>query len=322
VTYLAKASEHSRFVLDRRGKKNAVDPLRAYGAFVEEEADGSGGFATIATLLLTNRECPWKCVFCDLWKNTLDTDVPRAAIETQIRRALADLPPARWIKLYNAGSFFDPRAIPSGEVPAVAQLLAPFERVIVESHPAFVDERVLRLRDRIPGRLEVAIGLEVANAAVLARLNKGMTLADFARAAEYLRRERIDLRAFVMVQPPFVAPEEAVERARRSLEFAQECGARVCTLLPTRGGNGALEALAEQGHFAPPSLATFEAAFERGLPDARSLVFADLWDLERFAECSECFPARRDRLARMNRTQKIEPPVVCAACAACAGAAG
>ena len=117
---------------------------------------------------------------CDLWVNTLDETVPRGAIATQIRAALAGLPPARQIKLYNAGSFFDPAAIPPDDDEEIAEAVRGFERVIVESHPAFLAgayrERCLRFRDLIPGQLEVAIGLETAHPDVLARLNKKMTL--------------------------------------------------------------------------------------------------------------------------------------------------
>jgi len=66
----------------------------------------------VATIFLTNRECPWRCVMCDLWKNTLIDSVPLGAIPSQIDYALARLPAARQIKLYNSGSFFDTQAIP------------------------------------------------------------------------------------------------------------------------------------------------------------------------------------------------------------------
>ena len=72
---------------------------------------------------------------CDLWVNTLDAAVPRGAIARQIRDALATLPPARQIKLYNAGSFFDPQAIPVDDYEEIAAAVAGFDRVIVESHP-------------------------------------------------------------------------------------------------------------------------------------------------------------------------------------------
>jgi radical SAM enzyme (TIGR01210 family) len=319
VSFPGASAGRTEFVLERRGPKNALTPDRAYGAFVEEEPDGQGGRVEVATILLTNRECPWRCVFCDLWKNTLDTTVPLGAIDEQIRVALSDLPRARWIKLYNAGSFFDPLAIPAADFPVIAARLSSFERVIVESHPRLVGASALRLRDLLRGKLEVAMGLEVANASILARLHKGMTLAEFARAAEFLRRAEIDVRAFVLVQPPFVRPEDAEESAEHSLDFAQECGAQVCALLPTRSGNGALEALAADGQFTPPRLRTLENVLEGGLRRRRSRVLADLWDLERFSGCAACFPARKERLARMNLSQKIEPRAGCAACGDLAG---
>ena len=78
----------------------------------EEERDSLGALVPTAVIFLTNRECPFRCVMCDLWVNTLDEAVPSGAIAGQIRAALATLPGARQIKLYNAGSFFDPGAIP------------------------------------------------------------------------------------------------------------------------------------------------------------------------------------------------------------------
>ena len=313
VGYPESASARTEFVLSKRGRKNALDPRRAYGAFVEEEPDGDGGTVRVATVLLTNRECPWHCVFCDLWRNTLDAIVPSGAIRAQIETALEGLPPAQWIKLYNAGSFFDPRAIPPGDLPSIAESVRAFERVIVESHPKLVGDEVLRFRDLLSGRLEVAMGLETADAVVLERLNKGMTLEDFVHASWFLAREEIDLRAFVLVQPPFVEPEGAVDEAVLAVEFAERAGAAVVSLLPTRGGNGSLEALAGEGRFAPPSLSTLEETFDRSLHEG-TRVLADTWDLEAFSGCPACFPARRDRIVRMNLAQRAEPRVVCTSC--------
>ena len=51
------------------------------------------------------------------------------------------------------------------------------------------------------------------------------------------------------------------------------------SLIPTRAGNGAMEELARQGHFAPPSLDALEAAMEYGLALRTGRVFLDLWDI-------------------------------------------
>lgn len=342
MTYPDSVSLRNRFTLEHRGPKHVIAQDRGYGAFVEREVDGLRGTVSVATILLTNRECPWKCVFCDLWKNTLDERLPAGVIVEQIRSALRSLPEAQWIKLYNAGSFLDPHAIPQGDILAIVHLLAPFARVIVESHPALIDgkmgSRAIQLRDSIrqcgaesstevlksqgpprsinvPPSLEVAMGLETVHPFALERLNKGMTLDDFARAAEVLRTSDIDLRAFVLVQPPFIPPQESVHWALRSLDFARDQGARLVAFIPTRGGNGAMEALAASGDFTPPTLATLEEVLDRALESASShgspLVVADLWDLERFSDCPRCFPARAARLRRMNLSQKVEARVLC-----------
>ena len=310
-------SLHDDFVLRHRSAKPRLDPQRAYASMWEEERDSLGALAPTAVVFLTNRECPFRCVMCDLWVNTLDETVPCGAIAAQIRSALADLPPARQIKLYNAGSFFDPAAIPPEDDEEIAQAVTGFERVIVESHPAFLSaayrERCLRCRDLIPGQLEVAVGLETAHPSVLARLNKKMTLDAFRRAADFLEGHGISLRVFILLSPPFMPADQAVEWACRSLDLAAECGAEVATVIPTRGGNGAMEMIGDL--FTPPRLPALEDTIEYGLAIGGIRVFADLWNVERFFDCS-CSQDRAVRLAAMNREQRPPPPVVCTHCSA------
>jgi archaeosine synthase beta-subunit len=301
------------WVLEHRGPKRVLDPARAYASGWEEEADGQGGVASTAVVFITNRECPFRCVMCDLWMNTLDEAVAPGVIPRQITTALRSLPAARWVKLYNAGSAFDPRAIPTEDDAAIASAVAGHERVIVESHPAFLSgahaSRCLAFRDALAGTLEVAVGLETAHPGVLARLNKRMTLASFCRAADFLAEENISLRVFILLNPPFMPTEEGLEWACRSLDVAAAAGARVCTVIPTRAGNGALEAV--DPPFVPPRLQTLEAAVEYGLSLRGPVVQADLWEAQRFVRCS-CDPARIARLASMNRLQRVpESSVAC-----------
>ena len=303
------------WVLERRGPKANLDPRRASGLHVEEELDANGVLSPTAVILLTNRECPFRCVFCDLWRNTLDDTVPPGAIATQIRDALRQLPPVRQVKLYNAGSFFDPGAIPPEDDDAIAELVSDFDRVIVEAHPAFLTgpyaARCLRFRGRLT-RLEVAIGLETAHPQSLARLNKRMTIDSFRRAAAFLTDHDIDLRTFVLLNPPFLKGEEAIEWACRSIEVAAECGATACSVIPTRTGNGAIEDLGDD--YERPRLPAVERVIEYGLSLGRLRVFADLWDIERFFDC-ECSPARHARLQQINRVQTLPPPLSCERCA-------
>jgi radical SAM enzyme (TIGR01210 family) len=332
-----------------------VDARKPFAFMLEEERTEAGEIAQVATIFLTNRECPWRCLMCDLWKNTLTETVPIGAIPAQIDYALGQLcgragesaaefpiadrqslatgisrkltsrPTAvRQVKLYNSGSFFDPRAIPVEDYPAIARRVRPFDRIIVECHPALVGQRCLEFRDWLlaggdktdtPGRkLEVAMGLETAQPDILAKLNKRMTLDDFERAAGFLRAHGLALRVFILVKPPFQDEAAALEWAAKSAHYAFACGATAVSLIPTRPGNGALERLIETGEFRPPRLATLERAMERVLSLHRGRVFADIWDLDRFSSCSACIEARRQRLQAINLSQQIQPSVECPVC--------
>ena len=87
------------------------------------------------------------------------------------------------------------------------------------------------------------MGLETVHPQILEQLNKRMTTDQFAAAAALLREHDIDLRVFILVKPPFMREEEALDWAERSLDFAFDCGATAATLIPTRAGNGAMEEL-------------------------------------------------------------------------------
>ena len=267
------------------------------------------------TVLLTNKECPWRCLMCDLWKNTLTETVPPGAIPQQIGFALARFgSQPEQIKLYNSGSFFDPAAIPFADYPDIAQKISFAKHVVVESHPRLIGEKAVRLRDLLSGSLEVAMGLETIHPQVLPRLNKKFDLDHFCRAAEFLRKEGIAMRAFVLVKPPFLDDKEGIEWAVKSAAFAFDCGATVVSLIPTRGGNGAMERLQDVGDFAPPRLATLERALELALNLRAGRVFADTWDLGAFSNCSACLAKRQQRLHAMNLSQTILPRIDCRTC--------
>jgi radical SAM enzyme (TIGR01210 family) len=315
LKYPTDPANQTEWILAQRPQRTELDPEKPYAFFVEEECSSTGEVVPIATIFLTNRECPWHCVMCDLWKNTLAHTVAPGSIPRQIAYALERLPPARQVKLYNSGSFFDVQAIPPEDYAAIASLVEHFERTIVECHPSLVGPRCFGFRDLLPHTLEVAMGLETVHPEVLSLLNKRMTLDLFATAAASLRSRKIDLRVFILVQPPFMKPDESLYWAQRSLEFAFDCGASAASLIPTRGGNGAMESLAHAGDFVPPRLATLEAAVAYGIRLQRGRVFSDLWDLRRAApSCVGCYAARIARLAAMNLQQQVLGAIECAQC--------
>jgi radical SAM enzyme (TIGR01210 family) len=316
--YPDSAAQRDRWIVERRGPREHVDADKPYAFHVEEERFASGELGPVATVFLSNRECPWRCAMCDLWRNTLPDTVPPGAIPRQIDYALSQLPAARQIKLYNSGSFFDPRAIPPEDYPAIATRVSRFERVIVESHPALIGENCFKFQQLIQGTLEVAMGLETANPTVLDKLNKRMTLEQYATAADRLRTRSIALRSFILVQPPFMPPDESLHWTCRSIDFALNCGATAVTLIPTRGGHGAMDELATYGQYVPANLSIVEDALDYGINLGGARVFADLWDISRVQCPSCCCDARVRRLRSMNASQTSSPRVRCDRCEASA----
>ena len=295
-----------------RPEKTTLDPFRPYAFLHEEEPDASGKMQKVNTVFLTNRECPFKCVMCDLWKNTLDEPTPAGAVPEQIEFALGQLPDADVVKLYNSGNFFDGKAIPRDDYSRIAGLLQEVDRVIVENHPKLIGEFIPAFRDMLSGELEIAMGLETIHPDVLPKLNKQITTRDYRIASDFLKKEGIGIRSFILLNPPFLTdPRENIEWCLKSVQFAFETGSDVVSIIPVRDGNGVMEELKKSGQYVPPTLRALEEAFERSLSLKSGRVFCDLWDLQKFSDCDECFEERKERLNRMNRIQSIVAPVIC-----------
>ena len=284
----------------------------------EERACGNGAIERALTVFLAGTECPFTCSFCDLWRFTLDGPTPAGALPFQLERVLDEIPPPLpdRLKLYNASNFFDRRAVPTEDLPRLAKLAEPFAGVTVESHASTIGPMTVEFAELLSGKLEVAVGLETIHPVAIANLNKRLELDRFDRAAEFLAEHGFDLRVFVLLGAPFIAPAEAIEWTVRTVEYAAARGAERIAVIPVRGGNGEMERLQALGHFVPPALTELERALERCLAvEGGSVVTADLWDVERLPACEACRAARVARLARVNLTGIAEPSVRCPQCA-------
>lgn len=300
-----------RLIISKRGSKNRVDPEVPYAFLVEKERTATGKIVDTAVIFLTGTECPFRCLMCDLWKNTIDEPVKSGSIPRQIEYALQRLPHANQVKLYNSGSFFDRRAIPPDDYTAIAGLVNDFETVIVESHPAFIGKSCAEFGRMIKGRFEVAIGLETVHPELIKKLNKKMSLSLFSEKVSFLNKNGISTRAFILLRPPFLDEEEGIHWAKKSIDFAFGSGVECSTVIPVRAGNGTMDELIKSGHFTPPSIYSLEEVLEYGIKLNSGRVFADTWDLQMFSECDICLEKRTERIIGMNMRQEIIPGINC-----------
>ncbi len=302
------SSLNRKQILALRGPKRTSHADRPIAFWEERESRGDGSIASVSTILLAGAECRFACSMCDLWKDALNGKTPPGALVQQIDLAFSQVSVSDWVKLYNGSNFFDTTAVPAEDLVPIAQRCSLFERVIVENHPRLLRPSILSFRDRLRGRLEIAMGLETIKPGGLALLRKEATLDDYEAASEWLLNAGIDIRAFVMLQPPDTSPEEGVDWAVRSAIFAGDKGARHVSIIPARLGNGAMEWFADQGRFCPPSAMQLEKTLEQLLAKSRPFVATvDLWDWNHLqGHCSLCCEPRRLRLESMNLSQRVE----------------
>ena len=347
---------------DIRGVRPAK-PLRRAGesmGFVREnEPDGQGGVVATRTYFLVGSECRYSCSMCDLWKYTLKESVtPLGSLVAQIddleqqcasiQQKEYELPLVRgneWLKLYNAANFFDERNVASLERQWIAERCARYSRVIVENHAALfqsksVQQETLRFRDRLKGELEVALGLETIDPCAMKVLNKSMRLEQFEAAIDFLRRESIHSRAFILLGPPGTAAKEQKDWALKTCLQATRWGVGRSCVIPTRKGNGWTDLQFANGEWVPPQAEDLEDVLDELLISrtiesrstpltsvVRPVYTVDLWDWElltgpckrrasseHIAESSSswgmaCRTVRKHRLEQMNLLQEIVPRV-------------
>jgi archaeosine synthase beta-subunit len=293
-----------------REPRHEVDPSRPYAFFQEAERSREGIIESVATVFLTNRECPFSCVMCDLWKHTLRDVISAGMIPRQIEHALANLQPCDSIKLYNSGNFFDPQAIPFADHDRIASIVRGFRTVVVENHPKLCRDICSEFAERIsPARLEVAIGLETSHQPTLRWLNKGMELADFEKAVHKLLDAKISTRVFVMLGFPGMSREESVERALQTIEYAASLGVDCFSVIPTRSTMPAFEREEKMGRFLAPTGRMLELVADQGIALNKGRVFVDLWDAESLFRDDTRGLERIARLHEMNLTQQVLPAI-------------
>ncbi|MEO1368323.1 MAG: radical SAM protein [Acidobacteriota bacterium] len=292
----------------QRPPKPPVDVWRPIAAPTELERNPEGALERNLTIFLAGRECPFTCIFCDLWRHTTDAPTPAGAIPAQIRAALGetdDRGEVDAVKLYNASNFFDPKSVPAADDDEILDLVEGFGRVVVECHAKLVGSRCARYAERLGARgsrLEVAVGFETVHPEALAALNKRVTVADLRAASGRLRAMGADLRAFVLVGVPGIPEDDESTWVVRSVEEALDCGARLVSLIPMRGGESEMARLEREGLWRRPDLDRIEAAFEAASTLAPSRVRLDTWELGAFCRGAQDL----ERARRLERLQ-IEP---------------
>ena len=206
-------------VLGRAGKRRMV-VLRTNGCAYDRDKKG--------------------CTMCGFIEHAIPESLLRvreAHLVHQLHTALAPValdPDLAQVDLLTLGSFFHDVEVSPGARVLLLDVVAgiqPVRRIVVESRAPYVSPEVLRAaRDRIGGdqRLELGLGVETSNHALRnSVLRKGLEWDDVGRVMRLCRDGDVDFLAYLLIKPPGLTEQEAVEDAVRSAMDVVDQAARI-----------------------------------------------------------------------------------------------
>ncbi len=177
-------------------------------------------------------------------------------ISKQFTRAIEELGHVDMLKVYTSGSFLDECEVPIEQADRILRHCADSHtRLLFESRPEYVTQETLERVLGIHDGLELALGLESANDKVLKySINKGFTVKDYDDAVRVLRGNRVDIRTYVLLKPPFLTEAEAVADAKATVVHAAE-GSKTISVNPVNVQKGTfVEKLWRNWAYRPPWL--------------------------------------------------------------------
>ncbi len=203
------------------------------------ERDYLDGEVTAGVVILPTSGCAWGlaggCAMCGYVYDS--TGISQEALYTQFTDALERLGDVEYLKIFNSGSFFDYRELEASLIDRLFAVINEKEvkRVQVESRPEFLGKDALdRAKASLDAELEVGIGLETSSDYIRETcVNKGFTLGDFRKALRTCKSCDVNVKAYLLVKPPFLSEREAIEDAITSAVDAVKLGASRISFNPT-----------------------------------------------------------------------------------------
>jgi hypothetical protein len=145
-----------------------------------------------------------KCLFCGY--GTMEGKrCDYQSIRKEIDEFFSSVAAGDHVKVFGSGSFLDSRQMPPDARTYFIEACkkAGVAQLTIESRPEYITVEVLEEFSSLD--LTVAIGLEVADDKILDKMNKGFHRKDFEAAAAVLKSKNAKVRAYILVNPPYVA---------------------------------------------------------------------------------------------------------------------
>ena len=209
----------AQIVKDERRPRD-FDPREIISTWTEKDLL-HGKVVDAWVIIFRTRGCYWArasgCSMCG-YVNDVAQEVGPEDLAVQLHSVLAKHAGQPLVKVYTSGNFFDDHEVPPDVRDAILRELgARCDKVIVETLSHLLRRDQLDAALRHVDELEIALGLESTNEAVLRQsVNKVWGLKEHARAASLARGAGATVKTYLLVKPPFLTEREAIEDAVRS----------------------------------------------------------------------------------------------------------
>ncbi|MHA2365091.1 MAG: archaeosine biosynthesis radical SAM protein RaSEA [Candidatus Hodarchaeales archaeon] len=144
------------------------------------------------------------------------------------------------VKLYNSGSFLDPKEIPFDSQKRIVAKIAEYPNIcelVIESLPELVNKHLKVLKELVNifgGRpILVGLGLESSNDYInRSYVNKSFYFKQFVKCVKNIYDVGAIPKAYLLLKPPFLTEKEAIEDAVQSIKDTFSSGCKVVSLNP------------------------------------------------------------------------------------------
>ncbi len=212
-----------------------------------------------AVVIFRTRGCAWydftSCSMCGYF-NDVNANVSDENLMKQVDRLMDFLSDQKVLKVFTSGSFLDRREVPDRAFNYfVDKVSTKVEKLLVESRTEFITrENMERLRDSSMD-VRIAIGVESTNDRIIRdSVNKGTNFKKFVDAAKVVSKNDLELRSYLLLKPPFLNEENAVQDAIKSVYDCAPYSSDVSVNPMNIQKNTLVEKLWKKGHYRPPWL--------------------------------------------------------------------
>jgi len=256
----------AQIVKDERRPRD-FDPREIISTWTEKDLL-HGKVVDAWVIIFRTRGCYWArasgCSMCG-YVNDVAQEVGPEDLAVQLQSVLAKHAGQPLVKVYTSGNFFDDHEVPPDVRDAILRELgARCDKVIVETLSHLLRRDQLDAALRHVDELEIALGLESTNEAVLRQsVNKVWGLKEHARAASLAREAGATVKTYLLVKPPFLTEREAIEDAVRSGHEADPHSDTISFNPVNVQSRTLVDRLFRRGEYRPPWLWSVVEVLER-----------------------------------------------------------